>query len=104
MHTWGGQLIGAIRNAQIVTRKDRLEVGDTLILYTDGLTEARTTANGGRYGDGALIEFARALAPVTASGGVEAIRELLASFGSGVEDDTAVLAIHALPPSRGATP
>ncbi|WP_040864510.1 PP2C family protein-serine/threonine phosphatase [Nocardia exalbida] len=104
MHTWGGQLIGAIRNAQIVTRKVRLEVGDTLILYTDGLTEARTTANGGRYGDGALIEFARALAPVTASGGVEAIRELLASFGSGVEDDTAVLAIHALPPAQGTTP
>ncbi len=51
----------------------------------------------------ALVDFARSLAPVTASGGVSAIRELLHPFGSGVEDDTAVLAIHALPPSQGTT-
>ncbi len=30
-------------------------------------------------------------------------RELLHSFGSGVEDDTAVLAIHALTLSQGTT-
>ncbi|MBF6468074.1 SpoIIE family protein phosphatase [Nocardia beijingensis] len=101
MHTRGGQLIGAIPHARIVTRSFRLEVGDTLLLYTDGLTEARTSPNGDRYGDRALFEFARALAPVTASGGVEALRELLASFGSGVEDDTALLAVHALPPLPG---
>ncbi|MEV6258484.1 SpoIIE family protein phosphatase [Nocardia sp. NPDC051929] len=100
MHTQGGQLIGAIPHARIVTRSFRLEAGDTLLLYTDGLTEARVTENGGRYGDRALLEFARALAPVTASGGIEAIRELLDSFGPGVEDDTALLAVHALPPPQ----
>lgn len=104
MHTRGGQLIGAIPHARIVTRSFRLEVGDTLLLYTDGLTEARTTPNGGRYSDRALLEFAGALAPVTASGGIEALRELLASFGSGVEDDTALLAVHALPPLPGTAP
>ncbi|WP_159924505.1 MULTISPECIES: PP2C family protein-serine/threonine phosphatase [Nocardia] len=103
LHTRGGQLIGAIPHAQIVTRSARLEAGDTLLLYTDGLTEARTEAHGGRYGDQALVDFAQGLAPVTASGGVAAIRELLHSFGSGVEDDTAVLAIHALPPSQSTT-
>ncbi|UGT65933.1 SpoIIE family protein phosphatase [Nocardia gipuzkoensis] len=101
MNTRGGQLIGAIPHAQIVTRSVRLEAGDTLLLYTDGLTEARTSANGGRYSDRALLEFVRALAPVTASRTVEALRELLDSFGSGLEDDTAVLAIHALPPPHG---
>ncbi|MGK8503734.1 PP2C family protein-serine/threonine phosphatase [Nocardia asiatica] len=54
-HTRGGQLIGAIPHAQIVTRSARLEAGDTLLLYTDGLTEARTEDHGGRYGDQALI-------------------------------------------------
>ncbi|MGW5141443.1 SpoIIE family protein phosphatase [Nocardia beijingensis] len=103
MHTWGGQLIGAIPHANIVTRSFRLEAGDTLLLYTDGLTEARVTENGGRYGDRALAEFARGLAPVTASGGIEALRELLDSFGPGVEDDTALLALHALPPPGEAT-
>ncbi|MGK8521667.1 SpoIIE family protein phosphatase [Nocardia asteroides] len=98
MHTRGGQLIGAIPNARIVTRSVRLEAGDTLLLYTDGLTEARVSENGDRYGDRALLDFARALAPVTASRGIEAIRELLTSFGPGLEDDTAVLAIHALVP------
>ncbi|WP_063022175.1 PP2C family protein-serine/threonine phosphatase [Nocardia niwae] len=103
MHTQGGQLIGAIPHARIVTRSVRLDVGDTLLLYTDGLTEARTTQDGGRYGDRALLEFAHALAPVTASDAIEALRGLLRSFGSGVEDDTALLAVHALPPLPGAT-
>ncbi|WP_174187425.1 PP2C family protein-serine/threonine phosphatase [Nocardia barduliensis] len=99
MHTRGGQLIGAIRHARIVTTSFRLEAGDTLLLYTDGLTEARTTANGGRYGDRALLDFVRALAPATAAHTIEALRELLDSFGSGLEDDTAILALHALPPN-----
>ncbi|MGY2008246.1 SpoIIE family protein phosphatase [Nocardia gipuzkoensis] len=42
LHARGGQLIGAIPHARIVTRSARLEAGDTLLLYTDGLTEART--------------------------------------------------------------
>ena len=42
---------------------------------------------------GALLEFAAAHAPTTASGIVAAIQSLLDSLGSGVEDDVAVLAL-----------
>lgn len=96
--TPGGQLIGVLPEAHIATTTVRLAPGDTLLLYTDGLTEARTdaTSSGGeRYGDDALLGFARALAPATASDTVSAVRELLDSFGTGVDDDTAVLAVHA---------
>ncbi|MGW6062046.1 SpoIIE family protein phosphatase [Streptomyces sp. NPDC055189] len=93
--TSGGQLIGVLPDAHIATTTVRLTAGDTLVLHTDGLTEAHTASNSDddRYGDEALLGFARALAPTTASGAVAAIRDLLDTFGTGVDDDTAVLAI-----------
>ncbi|MFE6164388.1 SpoIIE family protein phosphatase [Streptomyces sp. NPDC056486] len=93
--TPGGQLIGALPDAHIATTTIRLTAGDTLLLYTDGLTEAHTVSSSDddRYGDEALLDFARAMAPTTASGAIAAIRDLLDTFGTGVDDDTAVLAI-----------
>ncbi|MFE3828219.1 PP2C family protein-serine/threonine phosphatase [Streptomyces sp. NPDC059092] len=93
--TPGGQLIGVLPDAHIATTTVRLTPGDTLLLHTDGLTEAHTAAGGeDRYGDDALLDFGRALAPTTASKAVGAVRDLLDTFGAGVDDDTAVLAIH----------
>ncbi|MER6200445.1 SpoIIE family protein phosphatase [Streptomyces sp. NPDC001586] len=93
--TPGGQLIGVLPNAHISTTNVHLGAGDTLLLHTDGLTEAHTAIGpDGRYGDDALLAFARALAPTTASGAIGAVRDLLDTFGTGVDDDTAVLAIH----------
>ena len=68
--------------------------GDTLVLYTDGLTEARVGSGTERYDyDGALLDFAAEHAPATASAIVAAIQSLLDGFGSGLEDDVAVLAL-----------
>ncbi|MBK3577918.1 SpoIIE family protein phosphatase [Streptomyces sp. MBT65] len=96
LDTPGGQLIGVLPDAHIATASVHLAAGDTLLLHTDGLTEARPdrTRDGDRYGDEALLDFARALAPTTASAAVAAIRDLLDTFGTGVDDDTAVLAIN----------
>ncbi|MEV6394477.1 SpoIIE family protein phosphatase [Streptomyces sp. NPDC051907] len=91
--TPGGQLIGALPDAHIATTSVRLDPGDTLLLHTDGLTEAHNS-DGDRYGDEALLEFAQRLAPTTAVDAVAAIRDLLDTLGTGVDDDTAVLALN----------
>ncbi|MFZ0715965.1 PP2C family protein-serine/threonine phosphatase [Mycobacterium sp.] len=92
--TIGGQPVGIPMEPKFAAARIRLTPGDTLVLYTDGLTEARIGDGAQRYDDsGALLEFAAAQAPTTASGIVAAIQSLLDGFGSGVEDDVAVLAL-----------
>ncbi|MCL7492259.1 SpoIIE family protein phosphatase [Streptomyces sp. MCA2] len=91
--TPGGLLVGVVPNARFTTATAVLAPGDTLLLYTDGLTEARTAGADARYGDDALHVFATALAPAGAEAVVTAVRELLDSFGDGLDDDTAVLAL-----------
>ncbi|MFI6309456.1 PP2C family protein-serine/threonine phosphatase [Nocardia fusca] len=92
LHTPGGQLVGVFPDAAISTVTFTLEAGATLLLYTDGLTEARTAE--GFYGESALLDFARDLAPASATGTVSAVTALLDSLGTGVTDDTALLALH----------
>lgn len=91
--TPGGQLVGALPDAHFATTSVRLTPGDTMLLYTDGLTEAHTAATGDRYGDDALLDFAAGLAPATAEATVGALTRLLATFGTGLDDDAALLAI-----------
>ncbi|MCJ0894985.1 SpoIIE family protein phosphatase [Rhodococcus sp. ARC_M5] len=92
VHMTGGQLVGILRHARFVPATVTLSAGDTLLLYTDGLTEARVST--GRYDDeGALLEFATAHAPAAPAGIVEDLRVLLNSFGDGLADDAAVMAL-----------
>ncbi|CAM5302353.1 SpoIIE family protein phosphatase [Streptomyces atroolivaceus] len=91
--TPGGQLVGVVQDAQFTTAVVELRPGDTMLLYTDGLTEARDLATGERYGDEALLDFVRALAPVSAPRAVQAVTGLLDSFGEGLDDDIALLAV-----------
>ena len=92
--TTGGQAAGLTDEPNFVASRFVLAPGDTLVLYTDGLTEASTGLGRERYDDeGALLRFAKAHSPTTASMVVEDVSRLLESLGVGVEDDTAVLAL-----------
>ncbi len=99
--TMGGALIGILAEPRLVTRTIRLGPGDTLVLYSDGLTEARTRA-GGRYGDEALRTFAGGLGRTDAAGAVHAITALLGTFEE-VDDDVAVIALSVPADGYGAT-
>ena len=94
--TAGGQMVGMLAQPQFVSRTLHLAPGDTMVLYTDGLTEARTGIGIERYDDdNALLDFAAAHSPSTATDVVAAIRALLSDFGSGLQDDVAVMAVGA---------
>nr|WP_225954666.1 SpoIIE family protein phosphatase [Kibdelosporangium phytohabitans] len=93
LHTPGGQLLGILPDARFVTTTARLGPGDTLLLYSDGLTEARTGEANTRYEEQALHAFATDLAPTDAPGLIAAISGLLNTFNAGLEDDAAALAV-----------
>ncbi|MDT7578915.1 MAG: phosphoserine phosphatase RsbU/P, partial [Pseudonocardiales bacterium] len=99
----GGQVVGVLADAASTSVALRLCPGDTLLLYTDGLTEART-GRGTRYDEQPLHEFLTASGPTTASGAVAAVRTLLDGFGDGLDDDTAVLALSVPPTSAAGRP
>lgn len=98
----GGHAVGLVKEPRFVATRFHLGPGDTLMLYTDGLTEASTGVGRERFDDrGALLRFAASHAPATASAIVEAVHTLLDGLGSGVEDDVAVLALGVpLPPGE----
>ncbi|WP_448321643.1 PP2C family protein-serine/threonine phosphatase [Streptomyces sp. CO7] len=96
LHTPGGMLVGIAAEADFVTTTVTLAPGDTLLLYTDGLIEARTGARPGELFDAdGLCEFVRGLGPSGAPRLVAEIEALLDRFGEALDDDTALLALGA---------
>jgi len=104
--TPGGMLIGILPDAQFTTARTVLSRGDTLLLYTDGLTEARIGPGRDLYGEDALRDFTRAQPPAGPQALVAALTTLLTGFGDGLDDDTALLAlgIPATPPAAVGDP
>jgi sigma-B regulation protein RsbU (phosphoserine phosphatase) len=100
-HIRGGQLVGILPAPRFAATTVHMGPGDTLLLYTDGLTEARTGRASARYDEEALEGFAANLAPITAPALIDAVAGLFAEFGDGLEDDAAVLAlgVQIAPPS-----
>ncbi len=96
--TPGGLLIGILPSAPFTAATTVLAPGDTLLLYTDGLTEARTGKDRtSLYGDEALLDFAVELAGESPHAVIQALTGLLDSFGEGLDDDTALLALGVPP-------
>jgi phosphoserine phosphatase RsbU/P len=90
-----GVPLGLFHDGKYSVRKVTLDPGDTLFLYTDGLSEARNKSEA-EYGEARLLDFARnrhALAPQLL---VNACRDDLASFlaETPLADDLTLLAIR----------
>ena len=71
-----------------------------MILYTDGLTEARVAATEERFGSEALGTFIGGLAPTDAPGAVAGLAELLGTLSDGLFDDAAVMALGVTDPAH----
>ncbi|MYR57427.1 SpoIIE family protein phosphatase, partial [Streptomyces sp. SID625] len=91
--TPGGLLVGVLPRAPFTAARTDLRPGDTLLLYTDGLTEARIGPERELYGEDALRAFAAAQPPAGPQTLITALSGLLDSFGDGLDDDTALLAL-----------
>ncbi|MFF5701390.1 PP2C family protein-serine/threonine phosphatase [Streptomyces sp. NPDC012794] len=100
--TPGGLLVGILPAARFTAATTTLGPGDTLLLYTDGLTEARTGSDRTQlYGDQALRAFVTRHAGRPPQAVIEALTGLLDDFGDGLDDDTALLALGV--PTAGPT-
>jgi phosphoserine phosphatase RsbU/P len=91
--TVGGQPVGLLARPRFRATRRTLRPGDGLLLHTDGLTEARRP-------DGSMLDedlpgLVAELSPGRPQGVVDALAEVLASLGSGLGDDAAVMVFTA---------
>lgn len=80
IHPAGGQLIGILPAARFAAVTTRLAPGQSLLLYTDGLTEARTRS-GHMLTEDDLTAYLTGLSPTNADGLIAALTDLLADMG-----------------------
>ncbi|MFD3682830.1 PP2C family protein-serine/threonine phosphatase [Streptomyces sp. NPDC058613] len=88
----GGMLVGALEWAQFASHTFRLAPGQSLLLYTDGLTEARL-ADGTMLGEAGLTAFLTTRTTPDAGRLIEDTVALIAGLPSGPGDDIALLAM-----------
>jgi phosphoserine phosphatase RsbU/P len=86
-----GLLFGVGQPVQASTALERLEPGETLLLYTDGATDA-PVENGGRLGDEGLRDLVRD-APPKPAGVVDTVITALRRGSRGRRDDIALIAL-----------
>jgi serine phosphatase RsbU (regulator of sigma subunit) len=84
--------VGAFKTGTFVEQEARLERGDVLLLYTDGVTEARCPE--GMLGEERLVSFVDRLPPTTARELPKAVYEYVGECAThGLSDDLAMLAV-----------
>ena len=101
----GGIALGVMPDAVYLLHTLQLQAGDTLLLYTDGVTEA-IAADESFYGEARLEALLSALpADAFADRWVDAVMTSVNDFthGHAQADDITVLAIHFVPASPAAT-
>jgi PAS domain S-box-containing protein len=90
----GGQLVGLFEDYETGCVEVRLEPGDALVLYTDGVTEARSAA-GELYGEERLRAVLAGHGGASAEALVDAVVRDLAEWTDQPGDDVALVALRA---------
>lgn len=85
-------VIGAFAGLNFIDDETTLEKGDTVVLYTDGVTEARCDRE--FFGDKRLVNFIKNLKPIPTKEMPQAIfNEVMACTGGKLADDIALLCV-----------
>lgn len=95
-----GPAVGMVAESGYQARTVKLAPGDTVVAFTDGIVEARSTA-GDLYGEEALRNLVRAPAP-SAQAILDRIEAAVErhEVGAGRSDDLTLLAVRRLPEAR----
>jgi sigma-B regulation protein RsbU (phosphoserine phosphatase) len=90
-----GPVLGAIAEASYTNGESRLQYGDTLLGYSDGILESRNLA-GAEFGMERLVEAARRAARSSASAALFSVLAAAEDFASDQprEDDVALVVVH----------
>ncbi|PJE97308.1 hypothetical protein CUT44_13075 [Streptomyces carminius] len=98
----GGMLVGAFEEARFASHTLHLAPGHGLLLYTDGLTEARRS-DGSMLGEDGVAAFLISRTTSAATELVEDAVALISDLPGGVDDDVALLALS-VPRTPGEQP
>jgi adenylate cyclase len=95
LDTEGGPPLGVVEDFAFPVDRDILDLGEVLLLFTDGVTEAMDGA-GALYGTERLAAALAASSPQDARTAVETVRGDVLAFTAGAEqaDDIALLAVR----------
>jgi phosphoserine phosphatase RsbU/P len=89
-----GTLLGLLPDPELHDSRALLRAGDSLVLFTDGVTEARSLIDRDLYGDDRLRDLVADLGDMPADQIADAIRRDAAAFSGGdISDDTVVLVL-----------
>jgi serine phosphatase RsbU (regulator of sigma subunit) len=90
-----GTLLGVLPDPGLHDARTLLRPGDSLIMFTDGVTEARRPADRDLFGDDRLGDLVAGLAGLPADRMADAIQQAVEVFGGGeISDDTVVLILQ----------
>ncbi len=96
-----GTLLGLLPEPELHDSRGLLRAGDSMILFTDGVTEARSRTDRDLFGDDRLSDVIARLGDESATGIAEAIQRAVHVFsGAAISDDTVVLVLK-VPAQRG---
>jgi PAS domain S-box-containing protein len=92
-----GTLIGFVRDPELVDETVELEPGESLVMYTDGVSEARSEA--GMFGEERLVDLLRSCSGLDAAEIAARIESDVLEFSQGrTSDDIAVLVLRVQEP------
>jgi serine phosphatase RsbU (regulator of sigma subunit) len=93
-----GTLLGLLQDPDLHDSSGLLRAGDSLILFSDGVTEARSHLDRALYGEDRLRGLIAGLGEASAAGIAEAIQRTALAFSGGASSDDTVALVLKVPP------